>query len=243
MGVGRETGRGGSGVMGSPIYRPIIFNGPSVCAILDNRKTMTRRVIIPQPSSDVRWGFSGWEDGHGTPIRCVYGQPGDRLWVRETWKVGAWDESDGCIAIDYLADGFYRKYIDVPEPDYFEKLWIQSTYDAEKAYGQMDHYSWEKGESPCRKRSPLFMPRWASRITLEITDIRVERVQNISEEDVLHEGFRMNNVSIVTLGYHGAMKLIWDSINAKRGYSWDSNPWVRVVVFKVIEAMRKRAVA
>ena len=75
------------------------------------------------------------------------------------------------------------------------------------------------------------MPRWASRITLEITDVRVERLQEISDEDVLHEGFKMDNTSIFRLGYKGAFEALWDSINAKK-HPWESNPWVWVISFK-----------
>jgi hypothetical protein len=201
--------------MGSPIYRPIIFNGHNVCAILDNRKTMTRRVIIPQPSSGVRWGFSGWEDGHGTPIRCPYGQPGDRLWVRETW----------CQYGDPMHE--YRTY-----------------YRADGDCGPMAKW-----------RPSIHMPRRASRITLEITGIRVERLQDISDGDVVREGIDEYKIrdqpfplwqipKYPPIAFpRVAFASLWDSINAKRGYSWDSNPWVWVVVFKVIKAMRKGAVA
>lgn len=179
---------------------PILFSGEMVRAILDGRKTQTRRVITPRPvswdsepiynTSARGWHFKG---GEKYKYKCPYGIPGDRLWVRETWHEAT------------------------PEPGFL-------VYRA--TYRWPQDFKWKPS---------IFMPREASRITIEVTDIRVERVQDISDEDVLAEGFRMDNTAIFSRGYQGAMQILWDSINAKRGFGWNANPWVWVVSFKVIK--------
>ena len=207
--------------------RPILFSAPMIKAILDGRKTMTRRVIkwdrIPS-------GFYLAEpDCQLAQNPCPYGQPGDRLWVREAWRVGAWAEDDGKIAVDYKAGAFCRrKWLTVPDPDKFNDLWEGSTQEAERVYGMKERYKWKPGESPCRWRPSLFMPRWASRIALEITAVRVERVQDMSNEDAEREGFRWcNEADPVDM-----FMCLWNKLNAKRDYGWDVNPWVWVISFR-----------
>jgi hypothetical protein len=220
--------------------KPILFSGEMVRAILEGRKTMTRRVIKPQPHH-----LTGRAGGRyigdpltedGKIIHCPYGQPGGRLWVRETWRVGAWREDDQLIAADYRADGYARReWLHVEDKDYFEKLWEQSTQDASAALGIQENYKWEPGASPCRWRPSIFMPRWASRILLEVTVVRVERLQDISEEDAKAEGvtrLAMSKALNIPGTWIGAFADLWDSINAKCGYGWGANPWVRVVSFK-----------
>lgn len=228
--------------------RPILFSGEMVRAILDGRKTMTRRIIspkivnnwdAPRGSGDVDAGYpfisTSPNDEYVSVVKiCPYGQPGDRLWVRETWRVGAWAENDGKIAVDYRADGHARKeWLYVEDTDYFAKLWQQSTDDAEKALGRQDSYKWEPGASPCRWRPSIFMPRWASRINLEIVSVRVEMVQDISEKDAKREGVG-NSDPVRMLAYREHFQGLWDSINARRGYGWDVNPCVWVIEYKRI---------
>ena len=210
--------------------RPILFSGPMVRAILEGCKTQTRRVVKIQPESDItKYAYKG--NGAWLPcdddlysfrklVKCPYGKPGDRLWVRETWGVGTrpcpiegW--RDG---IEYRADEAYIT-------DERDNLPL---YDAEEPDDVcLDDYS-GKGWRPS-----IHMFRWASRINLEITAIRAERVQDITETDLITEGFD---------GYNGTwrdeerFRNLWDSINAKRGYPWKDNPWVWVVEFKVINA-------
>jgi len=180
---------------------PILFSGPMVRAILDGRKTMTRRVCKYQPSVSVRkagsmWGIKGgdalWHFGHKI-VSCPYGQPGDRLWVRETWMPFT---EQGCP----VGATIYRA-TDHPEPD---------------------------GDSPLRWNPPIFMPKSASRITLEITAVRVERVQDIGDEDAEAEGLSWCNAA----SPRDKFQCLWNSLNAKRGYGWDANPRVWVVTFK-----------
>jgi len=212
--------------------RPILFSAPMIQAILDGRKNMTRRVVKKiYPEKEPSRHFS--------PGPCPHGQPGDRLWVREAWRVGSWREDDGQIAVDYKAGPICRtKWLTVPDPDKFNDLWEGSTQEAEVAYGIKERYKWKPGESPCRWRPSLFMPRWASRITLEITAVRVERVQDISEEDVEAEGLALQSWAGEDLeGWPktAGFAQLWDSLNAKRGYGWEANPWVWVIAFKRVK--------
>ena len=181
--------------------RPILFSGEMVRAILDGRKTMTRRVIKPQPDNVttgptpmganwMAWGM----DGIVRDLWCPYGQPGDRLWVRETFAT----DIQGCpgeYGLSYRAD-----HID------------------------------PRGDGPTRiKWTPgIHMFREYSRINLEITNVSVESVQDISEDDARLEGIS-NPLGSLALNIFPSL---WDSINLKRGYSWDSNPYVWVVEFK-----------
>jgi hypothetical protein len=183
-------------------------------------------------------------------IKCPYGQVGDRLWVKETWRIGAWDEINVRVCVDYKADNFSRKeWIKIPDTypeDAFEKYWIESSDDAQAAglsYDSDGNYHWKPGESPCRWRPSMFMPRWVSRITLEITNIRIERVQNISGEDCEAEGlvsligaddWDFATQAIREINLQLAYKDIWDCLNDKRGYPWAINPWVWVIEFKRI---------
>lgn len=196
--------------------RPILFSGPMVKAILDGRKTQTRRVIKPQPS--ISGPYEGFLYGRTFGYTCPYGSKGEALWVRETWR---YDRETDYKPIAYRADG------------------------------QIASEKWKPS---------IFMPRWASRITLEITDVRVERVKDISPHNALAEGIRqISKDAGLTWKYgisdndgypghdnHGwpwkdfrrspveAFKKLWDSINGKK-YPWESNPWVWVIEFKRIK--------
>lgn len=212
--------------------RPILFSAPMVRAILEGRKTMTRRVVdsswqgfenvMPLPAvveiaSGGTMDFPGARpgdqlfytdmpilDGAWQPVGCPYGQPGDRLWVRETW---AYHGTCAC----YRADGWEGP----PDVGY-------------------------EVTPPLRWRPSIFMPRWASRITLEIISVRVERLEDISQDDAVREGCDDTRDMVPAPGRifysggpRGAFMKLWESINGP--LSWDSNPWVWVVEFKRIE--------
>jgi hypothetical protein len=188
--------------------RPILFNGPMVRAILTGQKTVTRRAVAPQPGSlfvsfgdiqnDPRFGF-GFHDGE-TFWKSPYGQPGDRLWVRETWstcsifdKIKPSDmDKDYLGTIRYMADGFRS--------------------------GKL--------------RPSIFMPRWACRILLEVTAVRVERLQAMTTADSIAEGCLGGHGSIPGYIYNATpcehFRHIWNDT----GGEWKANPWVWVIDFK-----------
>lgn len=192
--------------------RPILFSGPMVRALLAGTKTQTRRMVkTPQPGfiqqlTDGRFETSpdgGFDRGVGY-IKCHYGQPGDRLWVRETWKE---DLSPCCDGSCGHQNALYRAdFGEGPE--------------------------WRGGWAPS-----IHMPRWASRITLEITGIRVERLQEISEPDAYKEGIRLDewegNDGEAPSSSREAFEWLWNSINGPG--SWEANPWCWVVSFKQVE--------
>lgn len=216
--------------------RPIIFSGEMVKAILDGKKTMTRRVvkfrdfttdsITPLHIELVDGKYCLFNERNGWLIgypKCKFGEIGDRLWVRETHHVV------GGTA-DYEIEEIKQGLQDIKN---------FASYKAD-GYGNPCDGGWT---------SPMFMPRWASRILLEITDIRVERLNDISEADCEKEGFRFYPLSRICFkpcstkhpsghgsnNYKSIFGEYWDTLNAKKGYPWSSNPWVWVVEFKVVE--------
>jgi hypothetical protein len=221
-------------VAAPPRERPILFSGDMVRAILDGRKSQTRRVV-KLPTWMVRKGasltyahanhstFSVWlpeNDCYGT-VMCPYGLPGDhvvsepadRLWVREAWLSWRWND-------------------DV-RPAEFVRLWGDD--DPRKYVGYIaDKDTVRDGIGmDGRLRASMHMPRWASRILLEIADVRVERVQDITYADLLAEGCPSESPGASPEDY-AWYRTLWDSMNAKRGYSWDSNPWVWCIEFRRI---------
>lgn len=193
--------------------RPILFSGEMVRAILDGRKTQTRRVVKPQPTGLSREPFCVWvtdernERGEfqERSVRCPYGAPGDRLWTKEQWATER--------QFDHL------KPRDIPESAHDS---ARCVFDGGIIAG------WHKA------RSARFMPRWAARLTLAITDVRVQRVQDIEPRDCEAEGIRFDGQPPMTGRGPELRRLfseLWDSLNAKRGYSWDSNCWVWALTF------------
>ena len=202
--------------------RPIIFSTPMVRAILDGRKTQTRRVIKPQPEYNENEGFCwrGWATGIAFPgkrkdanfsDRCPYGTPGDRLWVRETFAET--DTAEDSPVVAYKAGGSILIGRDHPNGNDFLLCGTESERD-------IDVEQWKPS---------IHMPRWAARILLEITSVRVERLQEIGENDALAEGIPWRGLDHETA--RGAFRELWDSINAKRGFGWGNNPWVWVIGF------------
>jgi hypothetical protein len=226
--------------------RPILFSGAMVRALLDGRKTQTRRIVKPQPDFETARNALGGDTSRATVaydgtmggiglkrgtaigyvfpnIHCPHGKPGDRLWVRETWaQPTTLDPGPTVYRADYPAC----------VPAGFESV--------------------PPAESITWKPS-IHMPRALSRITLEVTGVRVERLQSISEADAIAEGvdrlapysiywrdyqthtFGPNCDDYTCLDAHESYRSLWDSLNAARGYGWDVNPWVWVVEFKRIK--------
>lgn len=206
----------------------MIFNSEMVRATLDGRKTHIRRPIKPQPKiihalySDKSLETERIFKNGDQRIHCPDGKIGERLWVRETW--GIWKEGELCSLSTF-------EYVDYDQGSFKAKL--------EKGY----ELRYKADNATCNKWRPsIHMPRWASRITLEITNIRVERVQEITEEDAKAEGCRSADLASgrecflnEELGsYKLHFKSLWDSIYSKK-FPWDSNPWVWVIEFKRIK--------
>ena len=210
--------------------RPILFSAPMVRAIIEGRKTQTRRVVKPVGNDDafvlLDYGTGFWPyrsddgessitaDGNEAPHYCPYGQPGDRLWVREAFHGYHWDQPRAV----YRADG-----------------------ECQRVRTQIESY--EVG----RWTPSIHMPRWASRITLEVVCVRVERLNDISEKDAIAEGIAYDD----SIPFNGpwfasqgdaqgygwpkdAYQDLWESINGAG--SWAANPWVWVVEFKRVQA-------
>lgn len=238
--------------------RPILFSAPMVRAILEGRKMMTRRVVKPQPvlnldSADIleigkkenralgyfsgstpyRWSHKDHAPEH-TP--CPYGQPGDRLWVRENFQmtVSGFSQSTEngyenfeSFWLDYAAGGEPAKFYFVNGKP------VEGTpEDVDYAMANRLSYSGREGWRPS-----IHMPRWASRITLEVTGVRVDRLQDISEVDARAEGAPCDLATVdsvrlgATASHRAGFIRLWESLNGAG--SWDAkNPWVWVVEFK-----------
>lgn len=189
--------------------RPILFSDPMVRAILENRKSQTRRIVKPQPFDIGPVGgtfAAAWNEKTAEAyehFHCPYGQPGDRLWVRETWCAG--EDDDGAYIL-YTADNTKN----------YSPIELSCSWNDEQL-----NLKWEEHEDfkQTLKRPSVFMPRWASRITLEITVVRVERLHDISEADVIAEG-----VVSGPFGEYGvaAYRSLWKSIHGPD--SWAANP-------------------
>jgi hypothetical protein len=173
--------------------RPILMCGEMVRATLDGSKTQTRRVVKPQPFSEHVVKF-------GEEMQSPYGWKGDRLWVRETWRVFGGREYE------------YQKH----KPSV--------RYRADDICGEDFQAEW---------RPSIHMPRWASRLTLEITEVRVERVQDITESDAKAEGVPASKNVEMKDGspcYRIPYQILWNQINGCD--AWDKNPWCWCITFR-----------
>ena len=215
--------------------RPILFSGTMVRALLEGRKTQTRRTLRNQPDdgwrpdrmceihkmvdgdfplrngSPIVLGWGAVDDSGEYGYVCPYGMPGDRLIVRESWRTAkACDGQSPKTIAEKCLDANYRK------------PWAPIKYEADGATDNADVLSNFGGWG--QKRVSIYMPHWASRITLEITDVRVEKLQSISEADKLAEGATPE----IPFG------TVWKRINTKPGSRWEDSPWVWCVSFRRI---------
>ncbi|MFM0243849.1 hypothetical protein [Paraburkholderia sediminicola] len=250
--------------------RPILFNGAMVRALLDGSKTQTRRVVkLPHNNPLGQWepttigGENGgrtlagatlplqggiWHTRTGDSLICPHGQPGDRLWVRES---GVINKLLGTVK----KPGLFRH--DVPTTPEIGHYWVEETRAPGASYnvGGCSRSSalLSYGAKVCPS---IHMPRWACRLELEITTVRVERLQDISAADARAEGIEFQEHRIAgdvcrswkaygsANGWYPegvdsapifSYRSLWDGLNAERGYGWDINPWVWVVQFARVE--------
>lgn len=243
--------------------RPILFSAPMVRAILEGRKTMTRRIINPQPKT-IRFEHPsmdppfhdalGWEDKkilskgylaiglervleNACYLKCPHGKPGDQLWVRENFKVIAFDPgSDSNTENGFECES--ESFAVVAYKDGIEKRIEGLCYNTpgNNGYGEIDEIEQAQRISKKKGFTPsIHMPRWASRIDLEVTAVRVERLNDISEEDAKAEGTM--NVSFYTgkpISHRGSFMELWEIINGND--TWKLNPWVWVESFNKLGA-------
>jgi len=201
--------------------RPILFSTPMVEAILQGQKKMTRRVAKVDNPENWKKSISGTSIVQTAPydVKLPRFKAGDILWVRETWST-----TDEC--------GLYPPWPSTGE-HFMYKADDPCCEDAKKA----------------RWFPSIHMPRRAARIFLRVTSVRVERVQDITPHDAWCEGCRIGNSfswdehipELQQACRDVAFKSLWDSLNAKRGYGWDANPWVWVIEFERIAAPGKEA--
>lgn len=256
--------------------KPILFNGPMMRAILDGRKVQTRRALSirghrritkfgPSDTPGYDWQFRDaklrWHDLTEAELcaRLLYAT-GQSLWVREAWKPGAWLD-DGRVAVDYRASPELTNtpWINLPETVDWGDLWQRWTDEllaAGSAPEQDGICRWEPGKSPLRWRPSVHMPRWASRLTLVVTDVRVERLQDISETDAIAEGLATISKDGGRLWKYGipdsdglpgtddhgwpwsewqrdpvlAFSRIWNETYGPD--AWDKNPWLTAITFE-----------
>jgi hypothetical protein len=201
--------------------RPILFSKPMVLALRAGRKTQTRRIVKPQPEH--RWNYirdltfctGEHERSLGcrgdVVLRCPHGAPGDRLWTRETWAA--------------RLDQDHVKPRDLDPKRNTVCFWADPQTCNTGCAGAAG-----------KKRPGIFLPRWASRDLLEVTDVRVQRVQDISEEDAQAEGVEHHWCGSPKYshagccGYVAGYRVLWDQINGAG--SWASSPWVWAVSFR-----------
>lgn len=214
--------------------KPIPFSPPMVRALLEGRKTQTRRVLKPQPqwlSGDWYWRSPRYDNGAGcdyfhTPnvsgimsawVEAMPYAPGDLLWVREEHRAETVQEG--------------RR--------------VDLSFDAD---GAIIHCAWPERcvlPTPEARRAPMHLPREASRLTLRVTEVRVQRLQEISAADAQAEGAAPEcdhcgrlepcGCELPNPSHGRGFMRLWDSLNAQRGFGWDANPWVAAYSFELIK--------
>ncbi len=213
---------------------PILFSSPMINALLEGRKTQTRRIL--KGSREFKGPYSveymeQYKNHEGWSTICPYGSPGDLIWARETTEAD-YATSDAVTLAKYAADASPVLY---PGPEQDEH--------SEQAYGgSIAHWWYSKDACPS-----IHMPRWASRLTLELTGVRVERLQDISESDALAEGCdpympgegiikppRYPDEHQYRPDYKTGYEVLWNSINGPG--SWERNEWVWVIGFRCIQS-------
>jgi hypothetical protein len=198
---------------------PIIFNVEMIRAILDGRKTQTRRIVSQGALRKfvIQHGPAGldnaWETGDYSPMVCPYGQPGDTLWVREAFQISG----QPLNILGYFVE--YKDGTKIREPG---DSWV---------YDQVKYRAYADGNP--KWRPSIHMPRWASRITLDVVSVWIEPLKEITPLECVLEGVNTDpdpEIDIFGLVYNRFQDL-WGSIHTKPGRRWENNPWVWVVSF------------
>jgi len=201
---------------------PMLFTADMMRALLDGRKTQTRRLYKTRKHPDAGCEIAAHElvrePQHVIDRACPYGGPGDIIWTREA--VIGHETPEGLDGVQYVADGAFRP--------------IEKTQEAADQWLKLHTYRGKRGAQVPN----IHMPRWARRILLEITGVRIERLQDISDVDAIAEGIGLNacaaGVPMTTPAGEtiprAMYRCLWESINGAG--SWDANPWVWVIDFK-----------
>ncbi|WP_083492135.1 hypothetical protein, partial [Pseudomonas tremae] len=247
--------------------RPILFSAPMVRAILSGQKTVTRRAVKATKAhadgfmmldhGNGWWPYNAFGDftsdheGMEYPIACPYGKPGDRLWVRESWQdvhpvqvAGGRYTQQGRAGIPGPPGVTYQTIYRADGP--YPKIYHSHHHPYRTLQPDHDHGMNSPAQSGYTGWTPsIHMPRWASRILLEITDVRVERLQDISEDQARAEGVRLytdhaklgewwhvDGIETYSADPRKSFELLWTSV----GGDWNANPWVWVVEFKRVKS-------
>jgi hypothetical protein len=245
--------------------RPILFSGAMARKILAGEKTQTRRIVKdckafkchdspehgddtkPEDAYDVivskHQGGAAFlvagDHGFTDFVPCPYGKPGDRLWVRETWTKDLRNVYP-CATFSYAADYSKSELEELASGEH--DRWCARRTDP-NAIGSGECHSCGTHEAGVKWKPSIHMPRWASRITLEVTGVRVERLQAITEEDARAEGVDLSKpmpgtvngkpATVAIFDHRKAFAVLWDAINGPG--SWERSPWVWVVSFRRVQ--------
>ena len=189
---------------------PILFSAPMMRANLAGVKDVTRRIVKRAHiiTTDDRTGV--------TDAKCPYGSPGDVLWAKETWQYAGFSD-EGEPTIRYAADNAIR-WPDVPEE------WFDRVADIWAALSRPENFMIDGKAADRKCRPSIHMPRWACRFTATVVSVRIERLQEITEEDCAREGIATHFNGHAISGLRHEYAALWDSINGEG--SWAANPWV-----------------
>lgn len=215
--------------------KPILFSAGMIRRVIRGEKSQTRRVItVPKKHGEILDLFDDYYleshgvigvdtmEAHNVPLKCPYGKVGTKLWVRETWADADIFYNNGGLedpeTIAYRADGTAIQF-----------------GGKTHLVGAIDQSSWNW--DIIKWKPSIFMKRYMSRLTLEITDLRVERVQDISPEDCIAEGIASPEIdqSIGSSHVRVVFGFLWNEINETRGAGWHKNPWVWCVSFRIVK--------
>lgn len=219
---------------------PLLFSGPMILATMEGIKTVTRRIVNPQPPNYIdhfeyfhsdnaysRSFFRGFfiPNKAISRIKAKY-MRGDRIWARETWGIVYYDNSSGYeIGVQYKADNKQSGVIDLDNGEQWERF-ISSEKNFEKSKKYIKFFAsisldWIM-QPPILWRPSIYLPRLATRLFLNVTDVKIERLHELDDTEARKEGFKDRESFIK----------YWNKLNARRSYSWKSNPWVYHIEFE-----------